>query len=225
MATRLTSRRGLSLGLAVLRTSQLCARLASVQDCKGLKRCQVRPDSRWAILLLTAAASLWAGRAAVAVEPVPQVAGLPSDAQALLDGYQKKSAPLQAEIDRQVAEAARFADQIVAAAAGRLHPASKARRSGGIRDQLRIIKSKMATAGQSVVPPAVGAWARLVECRPSALLAECPVLSGYYEGSDGNAGISGPRENGGPQHAFRSSDADKPSSMTPFRNSMGDAIG
>jgi beta-lactamase regulating signal transducer with metallopeptidase domain len=154
MATRLTSRRGLSLGLAVLRTSQLGARLASVQNSKGLARCQVRPAARWAILLLTAAAAVWAGRAAVALEPVPQVAGLPSDAQALLAGYEQKSARLQAEVDRQVAAERDSLIKSLQALQDDYTKQAKLDEAVAIRNQLRLIRSpKTAVAGQPSGPP------------------------------------------------------------------------
>ncbi len=225
MATRLTSRRGLSLGLAVLRTSQLGARLASVQDCKGLKRCQVRPAARWAILLLTAAAALWAGRAAVAVEPVPQVAGLPSDAQALLDGYQKKSALLQAEIDRQVAEERDSLIKSLQALQDDYTRQARLDEAVAIRDQLRIIKSKMATAGQSVVPPAVVGMGP-----PGGMPAIRPPrgMPGFYPGIT-RAPTATPEFPGHGTTVAPStlapSDADSnPLSMTPFRNSMGKVL-
>ena len=154
MATRLTSRRGLSLGLAVLRTSQLGTRLASVQNSTGLQRCQVRPAARWAVLVLTAAAALWAGRAAVGVEPVPQVAGLPSDAQALLAGYEQKSARLQAEVDRQVSAERDALIKSLQALQDDYTKQARLDEAVAIRDQLRLIKAPtMAVVGQALVPP------------------------------------------------------------------------
>ncbi len=153
MATRLTSRRGLSLGLAVLRTSQLGARLASVQSAKSLERCQARPAARWAVLFLTAAAAVWAGRAAVAVEPVPQVSGLPSDAQALLAGYEQKSARMQAEVDRRVAAERNALVKSLQALQDDYTKQARLDEAVAIRDQLRLIKSpKTAIAGQTIMP-------------------------------------------------------------------------
>jgi beta-lactamase regulating signal transducer with metallopeptidase domain len=156
MATRLTSRRGLSLGLAVLRTSQLGARLASVQNAKSLQRCQVRPTARWAILILTAAAAIWAGRAAVAVEPVPQVAGLPSDAQALVAGYEQKSARLQADVDRQVAAERDALIRSLQSLQDEYTRQAKLDEAVAIRDQLRLIKAPETPRGKPAIRPPVG---------------------------------------------------------------------
>jgi hypothetical protein len=162
MATRLTGRRGLSLGLAVLRTSQLDARLASVQsfncnsNSKRFQRCQVRPAVRWAILIVMAAAAVWVGRAAVAVEPLPQVDGLPGDAQGLLSRYQEKSAQIQAEVDRRLAEERQSLIKALETLQDTYTRQGKLDEAVAIRDQLRRIKSKTTTVALEVVsPPAV----------------------------------------------------------------------
>ena len=237
MATRLTSRRGLSLGLAVLRSSQLGARLASVQNARSMERCQVRPAARWAVLALTAAAALWAGRAAVGVEPVPQVAGLPSDAQALLAGYEQKSAQLQAEVDRQVSAERDALIKSLQALQDEYTKQARLDEAVAIRDQLRLIKSpKMAATGLPIIPPAAMGMGMPGRSRTIRVPRGMP---GVYPGGMGAPGNPWATPGGRPamsrypvpptrrRHGgtgVQPGPAVTPLSMTPFRKSIGKVL-
>jgi beta-lactamase regulating signal transducer with metallopeptidase domain len=104
MAARLTRRTSLSLGMAVLRTSQLDKRLAYIHGSRGFARFQAGRATRLAILAVALGAAAWAGRTAIADPPVAQVPGLPDRARSLTAGYENDAARLRGEADRKIAE-------------------------------------------------------------------------------------------------------------------------
>jgi hypothetical protein len=170
-----------------------------------LQRCQVPSAARWAILILTAAAALWAGRAAVAVEPVPQVAGLPSDAQALLAGYEQKSARLQAEVDRRVAAERDSLIISLQALQDEYTKQAKLDEAVAIRDQLRLIKAPKSPRRTTAIRPPLAMPGAYPGISPAPSFPRYPGLPGII-------------------NSYEPSPAPNPLSMVPFRKSPGKVL-
>ena len=104
MATRLTRRPSPSLGLAVLRSSQLGQRLAAIHNSRGFAACQLGRGPRLAALASALLIAAWVGRSAIADPPAAQMPGLPSEAQTLTQSFEEDAASLRTEADRKIAE-------------------------------------------------------------------------------------------------------------------------
>ena len=92
MATRLTRRPSPSLGLAVLRSSQLGQRLAAIHNSRGFAACQLGRGPRLAALASALLIAAWVGRSAIADPPAAQMPGLPSEAQTLTQSFEEDAA-------------------------------------------------------------------------------------------------------------------------------------
>ena len=104
MASRLTRRPTVSLGLAVLRSSHLGERLAAMRDSSGQERCQLGRGVRLVAAACAILLAGWFGRAAVADPALPRAPGLTADAQELLNQYEAEANRLRTEAERKITE-------------------------------------------------------------------------------------------------------------------------
>jgi beta-lactamase regulating signal transducer with metallopeptidase domain len=147
IATRLSQRSSLSLGIAVLRSSHLGERLACLQASRGRAACQLGRWPRRAVLAVVLVSAGWAGRAAIADPTVPRVEGLTVDAQAMLDEFETEAKRLRDDAERQIATKRADVEVQLRALQTRYTRQDNLDAAVAIRDQIRLLRALSAADG------------------------------------------------------------------------------
>jgi beta-lactamase regulating signal transducer with metallopeptidase domain len=149
MASRLTQRGSLALGLAAVRSTHLGERLAAMRDGGANATCQA---GRWLRLAAFVGALLlgcWLGRTVLAEPRIPKPTDLPADAQELLSAYESESSSVRAETERRIAAKRADLESRLKALQSRYTRSDDLDTAVAVRDQIRLIQRADASADRA----------------------------------------------------------------------------